>query len=650
MKMSGTERSYEGVREIMLKEHVLSTYRRELTVFLAERELKTLEEIGAVAERYEEAHAKTGTSERKDRANHPGPGPSNGNVPNGNGHNHVVESGNGPVAGDRSSQSKPGRENGDGHQRTQGPTCYNCNRRGHIARDCTRKDRPLMVGAVNMVWPQGSEDMSCDATRAPAKINGLDASVLYDTGCNFPVLVSSKFVRQEDYTRRFVRVKFANNFEDFIPVAMVDIDTPYVKGRVAAACLAGGLYDLILGSHYVLPRPNPKSCNQLGATEAQAQEVATEIRSPEVAVEARSQEPRADIEPVATTDIFAQDMLPAELRKLQLEDVTLDCFRKLADDGVAQVTDGAEVFFTHKEGVLYRRGRVGSREFEQLVIPKCKRVLVLRLAHEGSLGVHVGIKETRDRVSQECCWPGMRRQVRQFCQSCIKCQGIEPRIVDGPSEHGLRPTVYSVNGVEVESRQWDMPEADGQIVEPKCRHSGNIGARGFKRLSEYKVAVMPANDNHNKVRRKDRNYYSRKKHIWPKREYFGCNMCKESFWSQGCRQYHMSTVHAGLRDTRQKHAVKLIPYTNNRCMRTRDVLYVQGNADSTYRTHDNWQKYRRDKTMNESTVRTPQGKEYYGVVKTGGSRGNQRTPAVGKTNGRLAYHTRRYHVDRPVYG
>ena len=36
MKMLGTERSYEGVREIMLREHVLSTYRRELTVFLAE--------------------------------------------------------------------------------------------------------------------------------------------------------------------------------------------------------------------------------------------------------------------------------------------------------------------------------------------------------------------------------------------------------------------------------------------------------------------------------------------------------------------------------------------------------------------------------------------------------------------------------------
>ena len=88
--MSGTERSYEWVREIMLKEHVLSTYRKELTVFLAERELKTLEEIGTVAERYEEAHARTSTSERKDRTSHPEPRRNNGSVPNGNVHSHVV--------------------------------------------------------------------------------------------------------------------------------------------------------------------------------------------------------------------------------------------------------------------------------------------------------------------------------------------------------------------------------------------------------------------------------------------------------------------------------------------------------------------------------------------------------------------------------
>ena len=525
----------------MLKEQVLSTYRKELTVFLAERELKTLEEIGAVAERYEEAHAKTGTSERKDRASHPEPGPSNGSVPNGNGHNHVAKCGNGPVAGDRSNQNNPVK--GNGHQRAPGPACYNCNRPGHIARDCTRKDRPLMVGAVNMVWPQGSDGMPWDAAHAPAKINGLDASALYDTGCDFPVLVNSKFVKEEDYTQQFVRVKFVNNLVDSLPVAMVDIDTPYVKGRVAAACLAGLLQDLILGSHYVLPRPNPETCNQVGTVEVQAQEVATKRRSPEVAIETRSQNHQTNIEPIVTKDILVQNMLPIELRRLQQEDVTLHRFKKLADDGIVEVTDGAEVAFTYKEGVLYRRGRVGSREFEQLVVPECKRVQVLQLAHEGLLGVHMGIKKTRDRVSQEFCWPGMERQVTQFCHSCAKCQGIEPRIVDGPSEHGSRSKIYSVNGgVKVKGWQWDVSKADGQIVESKYRNSGNIGAGVFQGLSDNKAPVMFDNDSHNRVRRKNENYYSPQKRIWPKTRILCLQHMQKKFWSHGCRQYHMSAV------------------------------------------------------------------------------------------------------------
>ena len=76
-------------------------------------------------------------------------------------------------------------------------------------------------------------------------------------------------------------------------------------------------------------------------------------------------------------------------------------------------------------------------------------------------------------------------------------------------------------------------------------------------------------------------------------------------------------------------------YANDRCMRTGDVLCVQKNAGSTYRGHDKWWKYRRDKNMNESTVRTPQVKGYYRVVRPRGSYGNQMTPAVGNANGHL---------------
>lgn len=61
---------YEGIQEIILREHVLRTYRKEVFVFLAERELKTLEDISTVAEHYEEAHTRTGPFERKDHTSY----------------------------------------------------------------------------------------------------------------------------------------------------------------------------------------------------------------------------------------------------------------------------------------------------------------------------------------------------------------------------------------------------------------------------------------------------------------------------------------------------------------------------------------------------------------------------------------------------
>ena len=39
------------------------------------------------------------------------------------------------------------------------------------------------------------------------------------------------------FTSEFVHVQFANNSMDSLPFAMVDVDTPFVKGRIAAACL-----------------------------------------------------------------------------------------------------------------------------------------------------------------------------------------------------------------------------------------------------------------------------------------------------------------------------------------------------------------------------------------------------------------------------
>jgi len=70
LKMSGAEVSYKGLREEVLKEQVLGSYRRDLTVFLMEKGFATLEEVADMADRYEAAHSapsRQGVNHHKDK-------------------------------------------------------------------------------------------------------------------------------------------------------------------------------------------------------------------------------------------------------------------------------------------------------------------------------------------------------------------------------------------------------------------------------------------------------------------------------------------------------------------------------------------------------------------------------------------------------
>ena len=54
---------------------------------------------------------------------------------------------------------------------------------------------------------------------------------------------------------------------------------------------------------------------------------------------------------------------------------------------------------------------------------------VIKLAHESRKVVnHVGRKETISKVLDEFYWPGVCREVAQFCKSCATCQRTNQNI------------------------------------------------------------------------------------------------------------------------------------------------------------------------------------------------------------------------------
>ena len=65
--MAKIETTFEALKQAIIREQVMKTYRKELVIFLAEREYETLDPLAQAADRFQEAHSHVRAPRRKDR-------------------------------------------------------------------------------------------------------------------------------------------------------------------------------------------------------------------------------------------------------------------------------------------------------------------------------------------------------------------------------------------------------------------------------------------------------------------------------------------------------------------------------------------------------------------------------------------------------
>ncbi len=89
----------------------------------------------------------------------------------------------------------------------------------------------------------------------------------------------------------------------------------------------------------------------------------------------------------------------------------------------------AAVCYYKLNGVLMRKWRPldaspneSWRVVNQIVVPEQYRSEILHLAHEAPMAGHLGINKTYQKILQNFYWPGLKRDVKSFCQSCHACQ------------------------------------------------------------------------------------------------------------------------------------------------------------------------------------------------------------------------------------
>ena len=271
--------------------------------------------------------------------------------------------------------------------------------------------------------------------------------VLRDSGCSLCV-VKSSLVSEGQYTGKDQSVTLIDGTIKTFPVAEIELDSPYLRGRVEAVCMPGSLCDVVVGNVEGAREPgNPDFewepgqrdevfCQEDGVTEAE------EVLEPE-SYEESSEEEIGSGEPVLAVETRAQAERNKEgLKRLKVVSSIAEvepqelAREQQSDEGISHLWDKvrtgqtdnvSKYIFVVDKGWLCRQQRdpedptkgVGTKV---LVVPKKYRIDIMKMAHESLISGHLGSNNTLAKIQTQFYWPGISEDVARYCQSCDMCQ------------------------------------------------------------------------------------------------------------------------------------------------------------------------------------------------------------------------------------
>ena len=478
MELAKTDKTFEGLLDLMLRDQFIQSCGKDLTLFLRERVPKSVDEMSKLADQFREARGGSNVNLiSRPKKSEPG-------------HNVASQSAN--VAQNKASNFKKTFPTSKSEKR-----CFLCNRTGHYAYECKAKQNTLAVeaeqsgvtngkqqqpnhssgfhafrqrrgqgrgrgswsvrgrgegqisatvqnsnpkddantqnnvcGSCSVLTPtitestailsSACENQLCHPPRMPVsqgKVNGHIVTILRDTGCS-GVVIKRDLVRDSQFNGKSQLCILIDGTKLPAPVANVFIDTPYYTGNVEAWCMENPVYELIVGNieGARLPgEPDPHwKLVQAVQTRAQKKEEAKPYSKLKV--------PKS----LQTT------VTPEEIKVAQQEDSTLKKVREMVNSGDEKVSkSGARSVFVTKCGIIYRRFKQDSgsqnQTCSQLVVPKKYRNTVLKLAHETLMSGHFSSTKTVSRILIEFWWPGCQADCARFCKSCDICQRTYPK-------------------------------------------------------------------------------------------------------------------------------------------------------------------------------------------------------------------------------
>nr|XP_034331791.1 uncharacterized protein LOC117690977 [Crassostrea gigas] len=441
IQLSKTNKTFDDLKDLFLREQFLLCCSKELALFLKERIPTSIQDMARYADQFAEARTVTSSSLTQK-----------------------------PLF-DRRQQSDrqpPYKDSVQQNQSGNAVKCYECGRQGHKAFNCNfRKspnNRPFnssekqettpkhtypsdfqrgsynngnhgypgrgrgRQGAASVVEKHGNlpcvgDSVAFCETEMPLVkgcVGNKLVTVLRDTGCSGAV-IRRELVNDDQLTGTSQRCKLADGRIIDSDVARIDVDTPYFTGSVDAWCFDSPSYDLILGNIRGVRKPHEPNPAWIHSVENIA------------AVETRAQlkKKQSPYKPLKVPEAI-RDVSPEDILQEQRNDETLKKLWSLAESGqLKHFSDGGFSKMCERKQMLFREfcsPKVSSGKlFRQLIVPRKYRTIVMKIAHETLMGGHLGSKKTTDRVVTEFYWPGIQSDIRRFCRSCDVCQRTIPK-------------------------------------------------------------------------------------------------------------------------------------------------------------------------------------------------------------------------------